>query len=131
VPDSRQREITEQYFDYIGKLPGEVLIPDLQFVQSKVGKKSYAYRMNAVDVMKADWGDKNYVKEDLKREMENLLKKQYFSAILMPNERDLSMKNQYYSLQGKILDNREAPFINGAMQYPNLVYLPKQTPQEP
>jgi hypothetical protein len=52
IPDDMLRENNEAALKELGNLPGEIFASDLQFVQERVGKKSYNYGMAGFDVLR-------------------------------------------------------------------------------
>lgn len=117
------------YMDYIGKLPGEVFIPDLQFVQTKVGKQSTTWRNGGHDFLNI--GD-NPVGNKLKQDLQEALTQKRFSAIILFSQKEMPEKDATYRFKEKIVSDNTLHMVHGMRLLPNYVYVPKaDKPQEP
>lgn len=82
MPTQRAIEKGNRFLASIAKIDGDIFMPELQFVQTRVGKKSYDYGMAAFDIMRSNLGKRNNVKEGLRRELRQAFSEHRFSAII-------------------------------------------------
>ena len=99
IPKQKSVRTGNDFLQKIGAIKGDVLIPERQFVSTRVGKKSYTLGMAATDLLRTDLGDRKYVQAELMEEIANAISGQRFGAILpgglipMPE-----LKRYYYSV---------------------------------
>ena len=82
IPTASAAKINNAFLEEISKVDGEVLTPDIQFVQSRVGKKSYDLGMAAVDLLRSDLGDRNYIKWQFASGLDGAIAQKKFSLII-------------------------------------------------
>ena len=82
IPTQEDVRMGAEFLNEIAKVPGDIFMPELQFVQTRVGKKSYAFGMAAADLFRSELGKKNYIKNDLRFHLSTALRNQEFAAIM-------------------------------------------------
>lgn len=98
IPDNEARQKGEKFLKDVAAIEGDVLIPERQFVQTRVGKRSYTLGMAAYDLFMTDMREKNSVRFDLEQEIADAIAKKRFSAIIpgglvvMPDLKEHYMK---------------------------------------
>lgn len=149
VPSQKMLEAGNKFIEELKKFNGDVLIPDLQFIETKAGKKSYAFGMPAFDVFRAGYGKTSAdMRARLGREYREVIQQKKFAAI-MPGRLiffDIPNLDKYYRRAGRLeypegvaLDSinlrkmdvyipiKAVPAPNPVIQIP---IMPKQTPIE-
>jgi hypothetical protein len=117
----------ERFVEFLRELPGDVLLPDHRFVQTRAGKTSYGLGMAAADVLRvASPGD---ARRALQAEIRTALAEERFSHVL------LSVRSGWISEQVAArycfayrIDLAPAP-LAGARHRPRWVYVPRGSPQ--
>ena len=81
IPTQADVERGNRFLNEISLIKGDIFAPELQFVQTRAGKKSYSFGMAGYDVLRADLGKKNYVKEELAKELREAIVNQRFGGV--------------------------------------------------
>ncbi len=83
IPDAESRKQGEAFIEKLAAIDGDIFIPDLQFVERRAGKTSYAYGMAAFDLQNTDLKNHADIQATLKSEMSNALETHRFPAIVL------------------------------------------------
>ncbi len=115
IPSEESVAKGNAFLEEISKIDGEILMPELQFVQTRVGKKSYALGMAAVDILATNVKHKNYIKRRLRQEIAEAVRSRQFKA-LVPG-RMIALPEKY----GSYVFSRHLPyppeFVTGATNF--------------
>lgn len=82
IPNEDARHMGDAFVARVAQLPGEVFMPEIQFVPSYAGKKSFAYGLAAIDVMQSSITERDYVKAKLRNELADAVRAQRFGAVV-------------------------------------------------
>jgi hypothetical protein len=115
IPGKNAVEQGNRFLEEIAKIPGDIFMPDLQFVQTRVGKKSYAFGMAGYDILRADLGDKGYVSGDLEGQLEDAISSRKFAAIMSGSLLPLPGLEDNYKFYVHLEYPRE--FVTGAINF--------------
>ncbi|MFO0389218.1 MAG: ArnT family glycosyltransferase [Alphaproteobacteria bacterium] len=99
----------------IRNIEGEVLVSELQYVQPRVGKKTYTVGMAGFDLMRADLKGRNQVKTEYVQSIANAIKNKKFSAIVVGYFIRLGELRGHYQLL-KTIDNPQE-FVTGGVYF--------------
>ncbi len=132
IPTELQKVRGELFVKELAKIKGDVFIPDLQWVPTMAGKKSYNYGMAAFDLMRAELGEKNYIKENLSEELKLAVENKQFDAIIPAYTNKVRIMHGHYERTRKLPPYPH--FLAGAYRrMPIAVFtpLPQAIPREP
>lgn len=115
IPSDEQREKGERFLATIGQLKGDVFMPELQWVETRVGKKSYTLGMAAFDLLNTDLKEKNVIKEKFRRQVHQAVIEKRFGAIVPGKLVQTPEMNQYYQFQQGVEYPKE--FVTGATNF--------------
>jgi len=113
IPSEESVRQGKLFLEEIANIPGDIFTSEIQFVQTRVGKKSYTYGMAAFDVLRSDLGSKNYIKQQLRKELRTALAEHRFSAVIAGRLLRLPEKNAYYRFAREVDYPRE--YVTGAI----------------
>lgn len=82
LPSPNAIDIGNRFLKDIAQIEGDIFMPEFQFVQTRAGKKSYAFGMAAFDLFRADLKDKNDIKDKLQGELKRAILERRFAAIM-------------------------------------------------
>lgn len=85
-----------RFLEALSKIDGEIFMPEVQFVQTRVGKKSYALGMAALDLIVTDMKEKNTIKQALINEIRQAIAQQRFGAVMPGGVVPVPGANRYY-----------------------------------
>lgn len=99
-----------RFNEYLRAIPGEVLVPDVQFVQEASGKKSYALGMAALDLIRARLpADKEVIKIRFLAELQDAVRRRQFAMIIGSGpvnlDRFLGLHDHYRLIGQEVLLN--------------------------
>jgi hypothetical protein len=124
IPSQTDRAAGERFLAYVAALDGDILLPDLRFVQTRAGKKSYGLGMAASDVLR---GPDNRGQRTLKESLAEAVRARRFRAIVL-NDRGPNLPpelHENYRFAGRLFDDRMSFFpVTGWPTRPNLVFVP-------
>lgn len=115
IPTQKSLETGNKFLAELAKIEGDVLMPDLQFVQTRVGKKSYALGMAAFDIIRADLGDRKDVKRKFEKELADAIASGRFTAVMPGKLLMLPRVFFYYRYEKHMEYPRE--YISGAINF--------------
>lgn len=97
TPTPEAEERGQQFIKEIANIPGDVLFSELQFIQSRAGKKTYSTGMAGYDILRADLGSKSPVKLKYQQSIKDAMHNQRFAAIVMSSHfsKILELKGNY------------------------------------
>lgn len=113
VPTHESAEKGQRFLQQISQVDGDIFMSEIQFVQTRVGKKSYTFGMAGYDVLRAELGDKNNIKEALRSELLESLQNHRFAAVISGRLLKLREKDAYYVFDRTIDYPKE--YITGAI----------------
>jgi len=120
IPSDAMKEQNENFLARVKEFPDEVLIPELQFIQERAGKKSTIYGVAAVDVLQSSIDAQ--VKDALRQEMTEALSAHRYQAVITSNLIRLKSLEDFYQPNAEELP---MDFVSGAVPQLLLrVYLP-------
>jgi hypothetical protein len=96
IPTQKEAEAGNAFLAAIAKIDGDVFMPELQWVQTRVGKKSYGFGMAAFDIFRSDLKEKNYLKKQLRSELSEAIRSQQFAAVIPGSLFHLREKKELY-----------------------------------
>ena len=115
IPSEQSVREGYDFLQAFQKIDGEVFAPELQFVQTRVGKKSYALGMAAYDIIRSDLKDKDYIKKEFTGLLEQAIADGQFAAV-MPGRLFPGMGYQnYYRFQSHLQYPKE--YVTGAINF--------------
>lgn len=128
VPSRLDTAAGERFLAYLAAADGDVLLPDLPFVQARTGKRTYGLGMAASDVLR---GPDSSGRRALRESLAEAIRARRFSAIVL-NERGANIPpalHESYRFAGRIFDDRTSFFpVTGWPTRPNLVFVPAIRP---
>ncbi len=107
MPNQASIDRGNAFLARIKRVGGEVFMPEVQFVQTRVGKKSYTLGMAALDLLSTDLKDKNYLKQDLLNEIKDAIAQQKFRAVMPGGVVPTPGVRQYYATRETLQYPRE------------------------
>lgn len=96
IPTAEDKETGEKFVERVGQIEGDVFIPELQFVQTRAGKTSYAFGMAAHDVIRAKLR-RDIVGKTLADDVRNALQTRKFGAVVPGKFIRLEEREGYYT----------------------------------
>jgi hypothetical protein len=130
VPTQESIETGNRFVKLIESIPGDVLLPEIQFLPKKVGKKSYALGAAAKDIFRTDLGEYDHIKADLVREIVKATREQQFSAMAPDQFVPIKERNKYYRKQILLKMPIASPY--GITNFlPKDIYVPITTTEQP
>lgn len=81
IPSHQSEEKGKKFLEGLAKIQGDIFMPELQWVQTRVGKKSYAFGMAGFDIIRSNLGSRNYIKTQLDQELRHAIAQQRFAAV--------------------------------------------------
>ncbi len=128
VPTEESVQAGQRFLEDIASIEGDVFIPEMQWVQTRVGKKSYAFGMGAMDVIRADLGKDNPIQVKFLAEYRDALENGRFAAVIPGNLFRLSEKDKYYEFNRKVSYPKEQ--VAGAINFDRMkLYTRRILPQ--
>ncbi len=82
IPTKEDRALGEQFLSELSGIEGDIFAPDLQWVQTRAGKKSYALGMAALDIFRSQHPATAPVREQLIRQVRTAISFRRFAAII-------------------------------------------------
>jgi hypothetical protein len=125
IPNKMDREAGEEFIQFIKQKAGEVFIPAHGYLTILAGKKTYAQSMAIMDVLR---GQSETPKQLIKTEIEDAIKNQRFSAIIIDDNGEyLPGLGKYYLNAGDVFakDNVFYP-VTGMVTRPKWVFIPRK-----
>ncbi len=124
IPSRLDKAAGERFLAYLAAADGDILLPDLPFLQARAGKRSFGLGMAASDVLR---GPDSRGRRALKASLQEAVRARRFSVIVL-NERGANVPpalHENYRFAGRLFDDR-ASFIpvTGWPTRPNFVYVP-------
>jgi hypothetical protein len=102
IPTQAAIDKGNRFLEEIGKVEGDVFMPEVQFVQTRVGKKSYSMNMAALDIIVAHMGKKDYIKQELLAEIRSAIASQRFGAVMPGGVIPLPDVKRYYQFYKRV-----------------------------
>jgi hypothetical protein len=115
IPTKQSAEEGNRFLAEIAKIEGDIFMPELQWVQTRVGKKSYGYSMAAYDIFRSDVGEKNYYRWRLGKELERAIREKKFAAIMPGRLFKLQEKRGFYEFSRHIPYPQE--YVTGLVHF--------------
>lgn len=115
IPGEAARARGEKFLADFAAVPGDVFAPELQWVQTRVGKKSYTLGMAAFDLMRADLKEKNGIKRGFAREMAEALRQGKFDAVMPGRLLKLPEREGKYRFDRRLAYPKE--YVTGAINF--------------
>ena len=130
IPSKEAKINGEKLIAEIAAIPGDILFSELQYIQSKAGKKIYTVGMAGFDLMRSELKDKNYIKKAYTDKLITDLRDHRFSAVVTGKFMKLREANAYYKLDRTLANLPE--YVTGAVSSPILNVLhPIKKPEPP
>ena len=127
IPSDEARAEGEKFLKDLAQVQGDVFIPDLQFVQTRIGKKSYAFGMAAFDIFNTDLGDKNYLRGQLRGELSSAIRDGKFDAIMPGKVTRLPERKRQYIYKETLQYPTE--YLTGIVRSVPMEIYVRRTPQ--
>jgi len=115
IPDEKSIEAGNRFLEQLAKIKGDVFIPELQYVQTRAGKKSYALGMGAFDLFRSDLKERNDVKKAFQTELERAIADGRFSAIIPGRLVPTPGLDLYYTPRDHLTYPKE--YVSGAINF--------------
>ena len=115
IPNEKSIEAGNHFLQNLAQIDGDVFMPELQYVQTRVGKKSYTLGMAAFDLVRADLGEQNNIKEDFQAELAQAIASGRFSAIMPGRLVPMPGLEQYYAQNVRLEYPKE--YVTGAINF--------------
>jgi hypothetical protein len=128
VPTATDQRAAARFVSYLASVEGDVLMPDLRFVQTQANKRSYGLGMAAADVLRSRTVKKR-VKQALRSSIRKAIVSRRFAQILLTGEDDLyfPLAKRHYC---RVADVDLSPFPKvGARQRPRLAFVRPDDPR--
>jgi hypothetical protein len=123
IPGEKAYQGGMRFLQELAAVGGDIFMPEVQYIQTKVGKKSYAFGMAAFDVLRSDLKSMDYIKRGLSEKLEFAIRSKRFSAIMPGRMIRLPGLNQYYVKQQHIPHVQH--YVAGAIgRMPSDIYVP-------
>lgn len=123
MPTPAAEERGNKFIEEIAKLEGDVLFAELQFIQTKAGKKPYSIGMAGFDVLRSDLGDKNHIKHTYKQSISRAMKEKRFGAVVMGHFIRVNALHGNYTHVKTV--NQPQEFVTGAVYFDRArIFLP-------
>jgi hypothetical protein len=113
IPTQESVEKGRRFLDEIALIDGDIFMSEIQFVQTRAGKKSFTYGMAGFDVMRSDLKDKNHIRDKLYSELLDAFENHRFSAVISGRLLRLREKDGYYTFDRNLDYPKE--YITGAI----------------
>jgi hypothetical protein len=113
IPDDAALAGGNRFLEQLSAYPGEVLMPEIQFIQTRIGKPSHALGMAAFDLMRSDLGEKNYIKQEFHKQLKDAVASGRFSAVIPGRIFRVPALDQHYARE-RDLDYMPR-FVGGAI----------------
>jgi hypothetical protein len=130
IPTAADKAEGQAIESRIKNIPGNVWVPDHEYLAEWAGKKTFGNRMPLEDLRRGWGGEPKIIQEDSLR---TLLKKKHFGAILLdsPDWRDANMfpaeMGEMYSLQDSLpISGRAFYPKTGVKSRPIYLFLPRE-----
>ena len=115
IPNKQSVEAGNHFLEELAKIDGDVFIPELQYVQTRAGKKSYSLGMAAFDLMRSDLKNRNDVKQAFQVELAQAIASGRFSAIMPGRLVPTPGLRQYYVQRQHLTYPKE--YVTGAINF--------------
>jgi hypothetical protein len=123
IPDDEALAAGNRFLEQLAAYPGEVLMPEIQFIQTRIGKPSQALGMAAFDLMRPDLGEKNHIKQEFHKQLKEAVAGGRFSAIIPGRIYRIPGLEQYYARERNLEYMQR--FVGGAISMqPTVIYRP-------
>ncbi len=106
IPTQTQKNMYDKFLNKIGSIKGDILMPEIQFIQERVGKTNYILGTAAWDLERSNLKDKNYIKQAFLHEVNHAVKSGRFAAIIPSFTVDMPDLDTYYHWNA----NMEKPY---------------------
>ncbi|MDX2072937.1 MAG: glycosyltransferase family 39 protein [Alphaproteobacteria bacterium] len=124
IPGDEARAQGDAFIDRIAQIEGEVLMPEIQFIQRHAGKESFAYGVAAVDVLQSRDPGHYQFRRELRKEMADAIAQQRYGAIITSRLIRLPGLDQYYVMKEYI--DFPQKFVSGYVSgRPYRIYVPR------
>ena len=124
VPTEEMKQAGERFTQQLQAIEGDVFMPEIQFVQTRAGKRSYAFGMAAFDIFRSDLKDHQDVKTMLWQELATALQEKRFAAVVPGRMTKLPKLKQYYQKTGTL--DYPQRYVTGALsRVPTNLLTPK------
>lgn len=125
IPNKMDREAGEEFIQFLKQKEGEVFIPGHGYLSILAGKKTYAQSVAIMDVLR---GQSKTPKQLIKMEIEDSIKNQRFSAIIIDSEDEyLPEIDKYYVNIGDVFAKDNVFYtVTGKITRPKWVFIPRK-----
>jgi len=128
VPTKESVRKGEVFLSQLSLINGDIFMPEMQFVQTRVGKRSYSFGMAGFDILRADLGEKNYIREKLRDDLAEAITSQRFAAVMPGRLIHLREAVGLYELAYKLEYPQE--YVTGAINFVHTnLYVPIISPK--
>ncbi len=115
IPNFASIETGNKFLEKLSEIDGDILMPELQFVQTRVGKKSFTLGMAAFDLIRADLKTRDYIKKDFEKELTQSLESGRFAAVMPGRMVPTPHLRSYYSSFETLQYPKE--YVTGAINF--------------
>jgi hypothetical protein len=124
IPGPELTEAGNRFIEQLASREGDIFMPEIQYIQTRADKQSYAFGMAAFDVLRANLGKKEHVKHDLNNLLATAIREKRFAGIIPGNMLQLPGLKQYY-VKLRHIDYPQR-YVTGALgSLPTDLYVPK------
>jgi len=127
IPTQKDVECGKKLINVVKEIPGEVIIPYHGYLTYMAGKKTHAHAMALFDIIFK--GDDVVIKEKLRFEIIQAIKKKRFSAIIIDYENSWWFQHvvEKYYTKGKLIFEDTDSFwpVTGMKTRPEYIYIPE------
>lgn len=122
IPSAMNYATGDRFLRAIGDIEGEIFMPQLAFVQTRVGKPSYDFGA-AADLLRAWPNGSHAVLAQLQEELSKAVESQRFAAILPSKDFPLPELENTYVLRRNF--NKKGQYLSGSFHFPWQIYVPR------
>ena len=124
IPSHDSVRKADEFMQKIASIAGDVFMPEMQFISTRVGKKSYTYGFAALDIFQSEPKSRAYVRDKLRAEIVAAISNQQFSAIITSGLISVPYKEEFYQEKERIIYPLD--FVAGYAVRPFRIMLPME-----
>ncbi len=125
IPTEQMKQAGDHFIAQMAAQPGSLFIPELQYIQTRAGKHSYAFGMAAHDIFRSDLKNKTYVKKNLRNELNAAIQGKRFDVVIPGWVVHIPHVSENYTLAGEITPPLR--YVTGALGTMTMdIYIPRR-----
>lgn len=125
IPNERMEQAGNRFLAQVAAYNGDIFMPDIQYIQTRVGKRSFAFGMAAFDILRSRFNSPKYKKKELIALLSQAIRDKRFAAIIPGRMTPLPGLNKYYRRAARL--SYPQHYVTGAIgSLPTGIYTPRQ-----